>query len=122
VHLGRHRLADLFLDTFPYSGHSTAIDALWTGLPLVAVAGQSFASLVSASALGAVGMRELAVPSLEDYKALALRLATDDALRSGYRARLEAQRKTSTLFDATAQVRALEDAYRRMLSEAPRPS
>jgi predicted O-linked N-acetylglucosamine transferase (SPINDLY family) len=115
VHLGRHRLADLFLDTFPYSGHSTAIDALWTGLPLVAMAGQSFASLVSASALGAVGMPELAVPSLAEYKALALRLANDAALRGDYRRRLEAQRATSSLFDATAQVRALEDAYRRML-------
>jgi predicted O-linked N-acetylglucosamine transferase (SPINDLY family) len=121
VHLGRHRLADIFLDTFPYSGHSTAIDALWTGLPLVAMAGQSFASLVSASALNAVGMPELAVTSLADYKALALRLAQDEALRGDYRKRLAAQRSTSSLFDATIQVRALEDAYRRMLS-GPRPS
>ena len=116
VHLGRHRLADLFLDTFPYSGHSTAIDALWMGLPLVAIAGQSFASLVSASALKAVGMPELAVPTLAAYKALALRLATDSDLRAGYRARLAQQRQTSSLFDAAAQVRALESAYQEMLA------
>jgi predicted O-linked N-acetylglucosamine transferase (SPINDLY family) len=46
---------------------------------------------------------------------LALRLAQDAALRGDYRKRLEAQRTTSSLFDATRQVRALEDAYRRML-------
>jgi predicted O-linked N-acetylglucosamine transferase (SPINDLY family) len=79
------------------------------------MAGQSFASLVSASALGAVGMPELAVTSLDQYKALALRLANDATLRGDYRKRLDAQRATSSLFDATAQVRALEDAYRRML-------
>ena len=34
-HLARHKLADLYIDTFPYTGHTTASDALWTGLPLV---------------------------------------------------------------------------------------
>jgi predicted O-linked N-acetylglucosamine transferase (SPINDLY family) len=113
-HVARHRLADLFLDTAPFTGHSTAIESLWAGLPLVSCAGTGFASRVSASALAAVGMPELAVTSWPDYQALALKLARDPALLAGYRARLEAGRQTFPLFDATGLARALEAAYLRM--------
>jgi protein O-GlcNAc transferase len=56
-HLARHRLADLFLDTFPYNAHTTASDALWMGLPVVTNTGRSFASRVAGSLLRAVGCR-----------------------------------------------------------------
>jgi predicted O-linked N-acetylglucosamine transferase (SPINDLY family) len=50
-HLARHRLANLFLDTYPYNAHTTASDALWSGLPVLTRVGNSFASRVSASLL-----------------------------------------------------------------------
>jgi predicted O-linked N-acetylglucosamine transferase (SPINDLY family) len=50
-HFARHRLADLFLDTWPYNAHATASDALWAGLPLLTLQGKSFASRVAASFL-----------------------------------------------------------------------
>jgi predicted O-linked N-acetylglucosamine transferase (SPINDLY family) len=50
-HLARHRLADLFLDTFPYNGHATSSNALWAGLPLLARQGDAFAGRVAASLL-----------------------------------------------------------------------
>jgi len=53
-HLARHALADLFLDTFPYSAHTTASDALFMGLPMVTMMGESFASRVASSALSAL--------------------------------------------------------------------
>ena len=112
-HLARHRLADLFLDTYPFTGHSTAIDALWSGLPLVALVGQSFASRVSASVLKSAGVPEFAVATMQDYRALALALATDDQARAQYRNRL-AMAQTAPLFDATGLTRALEAAYVRM--------
>jgi predicted O-linked N-acetylglucosamine transferase (SPINDLY family) len=113
-HIARHRLADLFLDTAPFAGHSTAIESLWAGLPVVSCAGAGFASRVSASALKAVGMPELGVTSLPDYHALALKLATDPALLESYRRRLDAGRESFALFDATGLARSLEAAYARM--------
>jgi protein O-GlcNAc transferase len=113
-HIARYRLADLFLDTTPFNGHSSAIEALWAGLPLVACSGSSFASRVSASALKAVGMPELATVSLADYQALALKLARDPALLPAYRDRLEKGRASLPLFDSTGLTRALEAAYEKM--------
>jgi predicted O-linked N-acetylglucosamine transferase (SPINDLY family) len=117
-HIARHRLADLFLDTMPFSGHSTAIESLWAGLPLITCAGNCFASRVSASALAAVGMPELAAASLADYKALALRLVRDPALLASYRGRLDAGRATFPLFDQAGLCRALETAYEKMVDMA----
>jgi predicted O-linked N-acetylglucosamine transferase (SPINDLY family) len=113
-HIARHRLADLFLDTAPFAGHSTAIESLWAGLPVVSCTGTGFASRVSASALKAVDMPELAVTSLPDYHALALKLAADPVLLASYRQRLDAGRENFPLFDATGLARALEAAYERM--------
>ena len=113
-HLSRHRLANLFLDTLPFAGHSTAIDALWAGLPVVGCTGTGFASRVSASALVSVDMPELAVSSLAEYRALALKLAGDPALLASFRDRLEAGRTRFALFDAKGLCRALETAYARM--------
>src|SRR6202030_3079669 len=76
-HLARHRLADLFLDTLPYNAHTTASDALWAGLPVVTQIGDAFAGRVAASLLNAIGLPELVTHSIEDYEALALRLAME---------------------------------------------
>src|SRR6185369_17109332 len=75
VHLARHRVADLFLDTLPYNAHTTASDALWAGLPVLTRIGQTFAGRVAASLLSAIDLPELVVSSLQDYEAAALRLA-----------------------------------------------
>jgi protein O-GlcNAc transferase len=72
-HLARYRLVDLFLDTLPVNAHTTASDALWAGLPVVTLVGQSFAGRVGASLLNAIGLPELVTHSIEDYEALALR-------------------------------------------------
>ena len=74
LHLARHRLADLFLDTLPYNAHTTASDALWAGVPVVTCLGQAFAGRVAASLLYAIGLPELVTDSLEDYEACAFRL------------------------------------------------
>ena len=55
MHLARHRLADLFLDTLPYGAHTTASDALWAGLPLLTCLGQQFDGRVAASLLKTIG-------------------------------------------------------------------
>ena len=88
MHLARHRLADLFLDTLPYNAHTTASDALWAGLPLVTCTGRAFDGRVATSLLREVGLGELITATLEDYEALALALAQGPERLAAIRARL----------------------------------
>jgi len=113
-HLGRHRHADLFLDTLPYNAHTTASDALWAGLPVVTCAGETFAGRVAGSLLNAIGLPELVTDTLADYEALALRLAREPGLLAGLKARLEQNRLTWPLFDSARYTRDLERAYELM--------
>ena len=114
AHLARHRLASLFLDTFPYNAHTTASDALWVGLPLVTLSGESFASRVAGSLLTAVGLPELITTSLADYEALALRLATTPDLLAKVKAKLATNLPTASLFDTDNFRRHIETAYATM--------
>src|SRR6266849_5852484 len=110
----RCRLADLFLDTLPYNGHGTASDMLWAGLPVLTCAGSTFAGRVAGSLLNAVGLPELVTSSLEEYQALALKLARGDRLLGELRARLERNRASAPLFDTDRFRRHIESAYRTM--------
>ena len=65
VHLARHALADLFLDTLPYNAHATASDALWAGLPVLTCRGTAAAGRVAASLLTAAGLPELIAESAQ---------------------------------------------------------
>jgi len=115
AHLARHRLADLFLDTLPYNAHTTASDALWTGLPVLTCLGSQFDGRVAASLLETVGLPELVTHTLQDYEALALALARDPARLGNLRARLQENRLTSPLYDTGRFARALEAAYLHMM-------
>lgn len=109
-HLARYRVADLALDTFPYTSHSTASDALWGGCPVVALCGNTFAARVSGSILTHAGLPQLITGSLDDYEQLARRLATDPGRLAEIRSRVSAAR-SSSLFDAAAFTRDLERVY-----------
>lgn len=117
-HLARHRLADLFLDTLPINAHTTASDALWTGLPVLTCLGQAFAGRVAASLLRAAGMDELVTENLDDYEALAIRLATDGTRLRELRRQLERNRESCALFDTDRFRRSIEAAYQRMWERA----
>ena len=111
-HLARQRLADLFLDTAPYNAHTTASDALWAGLPVLTCAGKTFASRVAGSLLHAHGVPELVTETLQEYEALALRLATDRASLRTLKAKIDRHGKTHPLFDTDRFRRHIESAYR----------
>jgi predicted O-linked N-acetylglucosamine transferase (SPINDLY family) len=114
-HVARLAAADVFLDTFGrYNGHSTVNEALWATLPVVTIAGTTFASRVAASLVTAAGAPELAVRDRTAYVALAARLAGDPAERAVLRRRLAEAHRTAPLFDSARTVRALEGAYETM--------
>ncbi len=111
-HLARHRHADLFVDTFNYNAHTTALDALWAGLPVVTKPGEQFAARVAASVLGAAGLPELVATSLDAYESLILKLATRPDELAVIKRKLSAGRSPIPLFDTARYTRNLEAGLR----------
>ncbi len=113
-HLARHHQADLFLDTAPYNAHTTASDALWTGLPVLTLMGRSFASRVAASLLNAIGLPELITNTQEEYEELAIELAMNPKKLEIIKLKLANNRLTAPLFDTPLFTKNLESAYIKM--------
>ena len=112
-YLARYRLADLYLDTYPFGSHTTVNDALFAGLPVLTIAGRSMAARASASQLRAVGLPEMVASSHEDYESIALALVRDRSRLGDLTAGLRSQGRTSALFDMTSYTRRFEDAVLR---------
>jgi protein O-GlcNAc transferase len=115
-HLRRLALADIALDTRSYNGHTTSLDALFAGVPVVAELGSQFASRVAASALNAAGLPGLIARSGAQYAEIALRLAEDPDARQAIRAVLAEAPRKAPLFDAPRFVRNLERGYEIMMA------
>ncbi|HYC66515.1 MAG TPA: tetratricopeptide repeat protein, partial [Reyranellaceae bacterium] len=110
-HLARHRAADLFIDTFPVNAHTTASDALWAGLPVVTLQGETFVSRVAASLVQTIGLPELATDTLANYESTIRRLAGSPGQLKAVRERLVAARTTTPLFDTDRLRRHIEAAF-----------
>ncbi|KLN57254.1 tetratricopeptide repeat protein [Variovorax paradoxus] len=113
-HLARHAHADLFLDTFHYNAHTTCSDALWAGLPVLTLAGRTFASRVAASLLNTIGLPELVTRCVDEYEAAALSLATSPEKLADLRRRLDCNRTETPLFDTPLFARRIETAFAAM--------
>lgn len=110
-HLARHRLADLFLDTFPYTAHTMASDALWAGCPILTIIGETYVTRAAGSLLHTLGLPELITRSRDEYRDMGLRLARDPDMLNALRERLAVNRRTSSLFDGGHFARKLERAF-----------
>lgn len=113
-HLARCRLADLFVDSYALTAHTTATDSLWAGVPMVTCPRNTFATRVGKSLLDNLGLPELVVDSLEDYETLAVRLVTTPDELAQLHKRLSENLKTAPLFNTTRLTRHLEQAFERM--------
>jgi protein O-GlcNAc transferase len=112
-HQARHRLADLFLDTSPYGDGAAVTDALLSGVPAITCLGSTFAGRGAGSLLAAFGLPELAGRNLEEYEAIALRLANEPALLQQLRDKLK-RRPGHSLPDIDRYRRQIEAAYTTM--------
>jgi predicted O-linked N-acetylglucosamine transferase (SPINDLY family) len=101
-HFSRLALADVFVDNWPYNAHTTASDALWSGLPVLTVRGESFAARVAASLLATAGLDDLVCEGVQSYRRRLLALARDPAPLRAARERLVRGRAQSPLFDSDA--------------------
>ena len=116
-HLARIKLADLFLDTYPYNAHTTASDALWAGLPILTRIGNSFSSRVAASLLNSVGLQDLITNSDETYMQLAIKLGNDPNKLNDIKQKLIESKNTSPLFNTKLYTQNLEQAFALMLNK-----
>ena len=113
-HLSRLALADLYLDTYPYNGHTTACEALHAGVPVLTCSGASFAARVAGSAVRAAGLGDLVTPSLGAYETSLRRVLENGADLARLREQTRAAGTHSALFDAEGYRRHLEGAFVRM--------
>jgi predicted O-linked N-acetylglucosamine transferase (SPINDLY family) len=105
---------DLGLDTFPYNGHTTSLDALWMGVPVITLVGQTAVGRAGLSQLTNLGLPELAATSAEQYVEIAVALAEDLPRLAALRATLRQRMQNSPLMDSSHFARSIEDAYRTM--------
>ncbi len=118
MHLARIALADLFLDTFPYNAHTSAIDTLWAGVPIVTMMGRSFASRLAGSLLISIGLEDLVTSNTNDYEKLALSLALNPSKLKNYREALQNNRRTHRLFDIKLYTQNFEKAVEQMYQKS----
>uniref|UniRef100_A0A673C7X4 UDP-N-acetylglucosamine--peptide N-acetylglucosaminyltransferase 110 kDa subunit n=1 Tax=Sphaeramia orbicularis TaxID=375764 RepID=A0A673C7X4_9TELE len=113
-HVRRGQLADVCLDTPLCNGHTTGMDVLWAGTPMVTMPGETLASRVAASQLSCLGCPELIAQSRQDYEDIAVKMGSDMEYLKMIRARVWKQRICSPLFNTKQYTMDLERLYLQM--------
>lgn len=108
LYLSRYQLADLFLDTFPFNGGTTANDALFMGLPLLTLSGRTFASRMAGSLLTHLELPELIAADMKDYEEKAVRLAKSSGELRRLKSRLEENKSSGPVFNSAVFIKGYE--------------
>ncbi|MEW6585450.1 MAG: tetratricopeptide repeat protein [Nitrospirota bacterium] len=111
AHLDLYNRIDVALDTFPYHGTTTTCEALWMGVPVITLAGNTHVSRVGVSLLSNAGLPELVASTSGEYAAKAVSLANDTDRLKTLRERLRQMMKNSPLTDQKSFTAHLERAY-----------
>jgi predicted O-linked N-acetylglucosamine transferase (SPINDLY family) len=110
-HLARYKVANLFLDTWPYNAHTTAADALLAGLPVITYKGHSFPSRVASSLMTALGLGNLVANTYEEYFQIANRLANDPSYLNESKARISPEALSNHPFLGASFTQRLEKLF-----------
>ncbi|HET7032184.1 MAG TPA: tetratricopeptide repeat protein, partial [Casimicrobiaceae bacterium] len=113
-YLALFRQIDISLDTVPYNGHTTSLDSLWMGVPVVTMVGNTVVGRAGVSQLTNLRLPELIARSADEYVAVASALAQDIDRLTGLRGMLRQRMQSSPLMDAPRFARSIETAYREM--------
>jgi len=113
-YLATYRTIDICLDTFPYNGHTTSLDALWMGVPVVTLVGETVVGRAGLDISMALNLPELVARSKDEYVTIASNLAGDVERLAALRASLRDRIERSSLMDAPRFARNLEAAYRQV--------
>jgi len=117
TYLDSYRLIDIALDTIPYNGHTTSLDAMWRGVPVVTLVGATVAGRAGLCQAANLGLTELIAHHPEQYITIASALAGDLPHLAELRSSLGARMMASPICDAIGWTRGIEAAYRRMWRE-----
>lgn len=113
-YFGWYNEVDIALDTTPYSGGTTTLDALWMGAPVITTPGQRPGSRSAASILATAGLPEWIAPSPAEYVQRAVEFSGDSSMLANLRATLRSRLQASPLMDEAGFTRDLETLYRQM--------
>jgi len=113
-HVRRGQLADVCLDTPLCNGHTTGMDVLWAGTPMISLPLETLASRVGASLLHTIGCPELVADSYDDYENIAVRLGNDPIYLKSIRAKVWSRRLTTPLFNTALYTKHLEELFIKM--------
>jgi predicted O-linked N-acetylglucosamine transferase (SPINDLY family) len=113
-HLARHRVADVFLDTLPFNAQTTAVDALWAGLPVLTCMGESIFARMAGSVLMALELPELVTRDWQEYEAQAVRVGLEEGYAKSLKEKLARNRLDAPLFDTQRLTHNMERAYEQM--------
>ena len=113
-HLDRIKFGDLFLDTFPYTAHTTCSDALRVGLPVLTLKGKSFASRVAASLLNTIKLDDLISENLEEYEAIANKIISDPTYLKKIKNKLNENILKTPLYNSKLFTKNLELGYEKV--------
>jgi protein O-GlcNAc transferase len=114
LYLELFRQVDISLDTVPYNGHTTSLDSLWMGVPVVTLVGDTVVGRAGVSQLMNLGLPELIARTADEYVGIAAALAADVARLTTLRQTLRERMQCSALMDAPRFARSVESAYREM--------
>ena len=114
IHRANLQIADVVLDTYPYSGATTTLETLWMGIPLVTKVGQQWSSRNSYTLMVNAGISEGIAWSDDEYIDWGIKLGKDEQLRRKVIAKLDESRKTSPIWNAHQFTKNVENAYRQM--------
>ena len=116
-HLKRLKLADIFLDAYPYNSHSTVYDYLAADLPMIIMEGRSFPSRVASSIYSSIGLSELVATSYLDYENIAINLANNKSKLLKIKEKINTQINKHYLFDLKKFTLNLENIYYKLLKD-----
>lgn len=116
VYYARYGVADLFLDTYPFNGGTTANDALWMELPVLTYTGKTFAARMAGALLTAAGLDELITYNLHDYEEKAVALANSSEECQRLKNHLKQVKEKGRLFDTPRFVRNLEKQFKKLIA------
>ena len=108
-----HRI-DIGLDTFPYNGHTTSMDSMWMGVPVVTLVGRTAVGRAGWSQLCNLGLKDLAAQNEEQFVQVAVGLARDLGRLSQLRLELRDRMLASPLTDGRRLAKNIVNAYRQM--------
>ncbi len=115
-YLSKIKNVDIFLDTFPYSAHSTGSSALWCGVPIITKSGNSFTSNVASSMLKALNLEELITTNDEEYINLAVSMAKNKEILKKVKLKLKNNKISKLLFNTKKYTTNIEKAFENIYS------